>query len=120
MIKASFEASKAYSGRAGTVLLQKLFPDKEFLTSHGLELTWGCARPGMSVARHQHDDDGLFLFVRGRGVIQIGGEAEAVGPGDAVLAPAHLDHSILNDESNEEDLVWLGVRFTPGTDSIAR
>lgn len=59
---------------------------------------------GCSTQRHYHKDSEEFYYVlRGSGRIEIAGEVETVGPGDAVLIPAGAWHEI----RAEEELVFL-------------
>jgi mannose-6-phosphate isomerase-like protein (cupin superfamily) len=59
---------------------------------------------GGSTQRHYHKEGEEFYYVlSGRGRMEIDGEVEAVGPGDAVLIPAGAWHEIIA----EEELVFL-------------
>jgi len=59
---------------------------------------------GGSTQRHYHKECEEFYYVlSGRGRMEIDGEVEAVGPGDAVLIPAGAWHEIIA----EEELVFL-------------
>lgn len=57
-----------------------------------------CLAPGQAQRPHTHaEQDKFYLVVEGQGRIQIGGAEEAVGPGEAVVAPAGAAHGVLND-----------------------
>ncbi len=57
-----------------------------------------CLRPGQAQKRHTHDDvDKIYLGVEGTGRVTIGGEERSLEPGEAVLAPAGVEHGIIND-----------------------
>jgi mannose-6-phosphate isomerase-like protein (cupin superfamily) len=59
---------------------------------------------GGSTQRHYHRDSEEFYYItRGTGVMEINGETQGVGPGDAILIPAGALHEI----TAEEDLVFL-------------
>lgn len=59
---------------------------------------------GCSTQRHYHKESEEFYYVlRGSGRMEIDGEVEMVGPGDAVLIPAGAWHEI----RAEEELVFL-------------
>lgn len=59
---------------------------------------------GRSTQRHYHKESEEFYYViSGRGRMEIDGEVETVGPGDAVLIPAGAWHEI----TAEEELVFL-------------
>ena len=53
--------------------------------------------PGQAQKPHVHDDnDKIYLVVEGRGTFQVGAEQAELGPGDAVLAPAGVEHGAEN------------------------
>lgn len=59
---------------------------------------------GCSTQRHYHKESEEFYYVlHGSGRMEIDGEEERVGPGDAVLIPAGAWHQIVA----EEELVFL-------------
>ena len=64
--------------------------ERFFLDVYGLE-------PGQSQAPHAHDGaDKVYVVLEGAGSIRIGGETFAVAGGDAVHAPAGVEHALLN------------------------
>jgi quercetin dioxygenase-like cupin family protein len=53
--------------------------------------------PGQEQARHMHEhQDKLCLVLTGRAEVQVGDEHGLVGPGDLVLFPAGVEHSMRN------------------------
>ena len=53
--------------------------------------------PGQAQSPHVHDgNDKIYLVVEGRGTFRIGAEQGELGPGDAVLAPAGVEHGVEN------------------------
>lgn len=67
-------------------------------------LAEACLPAGCSTQRHYHKESEEFYYViSGRGRMEIDGEAETVGKGDAVLIPAGAWHEI----TAEEELVFL-------------
>ncbi len=59
---------------------------------------------GCSTQRHYHKESEEFYYVLGgRGRMEIDGEVETIGPGDAVLIPAGAWHQI----TAEQELVFL-------------
>lgn len=51
--------------------------------------------PEMEVRAHSHDDfDQLVTITEGHGLLRVGDETLAVGPGDLVLIPATVPHCI--------------------------
>ena len=57
-----------------------------------------CVAPGQSQKRHTHgDQDKVYIVLEGEGRISVGDAEERVGPGEAVIAPAGVDHGVVND-----------------------
>ena len=57
-----------------------------------------CFEPGQTQAPHSHGgSDKIYYVLEGSGCIEIGSETRTVGPGTAVLAPAGMDHSVVNE-----------------------
>jgi quercetin dioxygenase-like cupin family protein len=57
--------------------------------------------PHSSMEEHSADHSILFLVIRGYGTVRIGGptgETRVVQAGEAVLWPAHVDHTVWTDE----------------------
>ncbi|MBI3724579.1 cupin domain-containing protein [bacterium] len=64
--------------------------ERFFLDVYGLE-------PGQSQAPHAHEGaDKVYVVLEGQGRIKVGGEVSPVSPGDAVHAPAGVEHSLEN------------------------
>ncbi|MGH9658818.1 MAG: cupin domain-containing protein [Bryobacteraceae bacterium] len=56
-----------------------------------------CFEPGQQHQAHVHaDQDKLYFVLEGAGEASVGAERSAVGPGDLVLAPAGVSHSLRN------------------------
>jgi quercetin dioxygenase-like cupin family protein len=56
-----------------------------------------CLLPGQSQKPHRHDDaDKVYAVLEGEVVVQVGTETATLGPGQAALAPAALDHGLSN------------------------
>lgn len=56
-----------------------------------------CLEAGQSQKPHKHDDaDKLYAVLEGEVRARVGGEVAMLTVGDAVLAPAGLDHGIEN------------------------
>jgi mannose-6-phosphate isomerase-like protein (cupin superfamily) len=53
--------------------------------------------PGHSVQRHRHNvTEEIYYIVSGTGLMQVGDEQRAVGPGDAIFIPRLHLHSLIN------------------------
>ncbi len=56
-----------------------------------------CFEPGQSQAAQAHGgSDKVYLVLEGSGEFAIGEETARLGPGEAVLAPAGVDHGVTN------------------------
>lgn len=56
-----------------------------------------CLMPGQSQKLHAHQGtDKYYLIWQGRATVQIGEEIRELGPGEAALARADVDHGIAN------------------------
>ena len=57
-----------------------------------------CVAPGQTQKRHTHgDQDKFYIVLEGAGRISVGDEEERVVAGEAVIAPAGVDHGVIND-----------------------
>jgi quercetin dioxygenase-like cupin family protein len=56
-----------------------------------------CLEPGQAQKPHQHDDaDKVYAVLEGSVLARIGAESASLGAGEAVLAPAGVDHGVEN------------------------
>lgn len=56
-----------------------------------------CFEPGQAQKPHAHaGEDKVYCVLEGEGSIRVGGEEEAVRSGSIVLAPAGIDHGVVN------------------------
>lgn len=56
-----------------------------------------CLLPGQSQKLHAHKGtDKYYVIWEGRATVQVGEEVRELGPGEAALAPADVDHGITN------------------------
>ena len=68
--------------------------------------------PGASEGSHIHDGDNIleefYYFLSGEGVMWMGSEEVAVGPGDSVMAPPGVDHGFRNtgDDTLKLVIAW--------------
>ncbi len=66
--------------------------------TRNLAITWVDCPAGSMQGLHQHDtQEQVYVVVRGRGVMIIGDEEQAVGEGDLVFVPPGSAHAIRND-----------------------
>ena len=77
-----------------------------------LAATWVDCAPGSMQAVHGHpDNEQIYVIVRGRGVMQIGGEMQEVGEGELVYIPPGAAHAIKN--TSDEPLVFVSATSPP-------
>jgi len=56
-----------------------------------------CLEPGQAQKPHRHDGaDKVYAVLEGRVLARVGADSATVGPGEAVLAPAGVDHGVEN------------------------
>ena len=57
-----------------------------------------CVAPGQSQSPHRHEgEDKIYYVIEGSGRFLVGGVEERLGAGEAVVAPAGVEHGLLND-----------------------
>lgn len=70
-----------------------------------------CFEPKQAQKPHSHSkSDKVYIVLEGRGRFQVGDQNEELGPGQAVIAQAGIDHGVEN--ATDERLVLL-VFITP-------
>jgi mannose-6-phosphate isomerase-like protein (cupin superfamily) len=79
-----------------------------------------CFEPGQTQALHGHaDSDKVYVVLSGHGQFTVGDISQTLGPNQATLAPAGVDHGVVNDSpSRLTVLVFMaphpGKRPHPG------
>ena len=67
-------------------------------TTSRAQLDLYCLEKGQSQKPHTHDDqDKIYYVLEGRGRFSVGGVAESMGPGEAIVAAAGAEHGLVND-----------------------
>ena len=57
-----------------------------------------CLEPGQTQKAHTHgDQDKIYVVLEGAGRVLLGGGEEKLGPGEAVIAAAGVEHGLAND-----------------------
>jgi quercetin dioxygenase-like cupin family protein len=79
-----------------------LHPDKlakiALATTARAQLDLYCVGAGQSQKPHTHgDQDKIYVVLEGRGRFSVGGDEEWLGAGEAVVAPAGVEHGLVND-----------------------
>ena len=80
----------------------KLQPDKmakiALATTARAQLDLYCVAPGQDQKPHTHGDQDKFYFVlEGRGRFRLGAAEHTLDAGDALVAPAGVEHGLVND-----------------------
>lgn len=71
-----------------------------------------CVAPGQAQKPHVHDDqDKIYYVVAGAGRFSLGGESDRLEAGQALVAPAGVEHGLVNDGG--EPLLILVVVTPP-------
>jgi mannose-6-phosphate isomerase-like protein (cupin superfamily) len=66
-------------------------------TTARAQLDLYCLAPGQEQKPHSHaDQDKIYFVLEGSGRAMVGGRQETLEPGDAVVAPAGVDHGLAN------------------------
>ena len=72
-----------------------------------------CVAPGQSQKAHTHDgQDKIYVVLEGRVRINVGGSEDTLGPGEAVIAAAGVEHGLVN-EGGENVVVMVVVTPPP-------
>jgi len=70
-----------------------------------------CFEPGQTQALHGHaDSDKVYVVLTGRGQFTVGESCETLGPNQATIAPAGVDHGVVN---NSPDRLTVLVFMAP-------
>jgi mannose-6-phosphate isomerase-like protein (cupin superfamily) len=94
-----------------------LLANGQFGSEH-LCITWVECQPGSQQARHRHmTQEQVYVIVRGRGQMLLGGEERAVGEGAMVFVPPGTEHAIRNTSSGP--LVYVSATSPPFAAAIA-
>ena len=81
-------------------------------TTDRCQLDLYCVAAGQSQKAHTHDDqDKIYYVLEGKGRFELGGKQERLVAGDALVAPAGVDHGLANDGT--EPLLVLVVVTPP-------
>jgi quercetin dioxygenase-like cupin family protein len=80
----------------------KLQPDRmakvALATTARAQLDLYCVAPGQSQRPHTHgDQDKIYYVVEGRGRFRVGAEEQTLEAGEATVAPAGVEHGLVND-----------------------
>ena len=67
-------------------------------TTDRAQLDLYCVGPGQQQKPHRHEDqDKIYYVLERKGRFELGGQQERLAAGDALVAPAGVDHGLAND-----------------------
>ena len=94
----------------------KFQPDKlakiALATTGRVQLDLYCVAPGQAQKAHTHDaQDKVYYVLTGAGRFSLAGREETLGEGEALIAPAGVEHGLVND--SRDPLVILVVVAPP-------
>lgn len=77
----------------GSRVLELIRPERD--GARNLSLARAVIEPGRSTYRHRHRrSEEIYFVLAGEGTLEIGARAERVGPGEARLIPAGVEHRV--------------------------
>ena len=80
--------------------------------ARNLAITWVECEPASEQPSHSHaGNEQAYVIVRGRGLMNVGGESREVESGSVVFVPPNTDHSIRN--IGEEPLAYVSATSPP-------
>jgi quercetin dioxygenase-like cupin family protein len=74
---------------------------------------WTVAK-GASVPSHQHEHEQVGYLIKGRGLVEVGGETRELVEGDSYLAPSNVPHGV----TALEDSVAIEIFSPPRTEYL--
>ncbi len=98
-------------GGDGLAVARRLFTKEDFGSSLFF-FNESTLQPGSSYGDHPHEgDEEVYYFVEGRGLMQVDGEEQEVGPGDAVLTRSGSHHSLRNVGGGPLKVLVIGAKL---------
>jgi len=99
-----FDRTSATPAHEGTILAMPVLPQ-------GIKApfghAWGYLAGRGAMDGHTHPTMEVYFFHQGQGVVIVGEEEQAVGPGDWVEIPPGAYHTVRNDSDGE--LLWFAL-----------
>ena len=94
-------------GGQGTIEIQKMFRREDFKGAWDFALRVTMS-PNSSMGLHEHgDDEEMYIILSGEGLMTIEGKETRVGKGDMILNKPHGTHGLLNDSTQELELLII-------------
>ncbi len=113
-----FKQSKSGSpSRERDGLISHILLQKGDVSCERLSITWVDVAAGSGQSPHRHFPEQVYVIIKGKGRMQVGGEEQEVTEGDLIYIPSNEVHGIEN-TSREEVLSYISVS-TPAFDLTA-
>ncbi|MCJ8326805.1 MAG: cupin domain-containing protein [Campylobacterales bacterium] len=94
-------------GGKGTIEIQKMFRREDFKGAWDFALRVSMP-PNSSMGLHEHgEDEEMYIILNGNGLMTIEGESCRVKKGDMILNKPNGTHGLLNDSSQELELLII-------------
>jgi len=78
-------------GITSYLLASLITSDAKYLTTTLVEI-----KPGGEQRVHEHIPEQVYFILEGKGLMTVGGEKKAVGPGDCIFIPSGMPHGLEN------------------------
>jgi len=94
-------------GGQGTIEIQKMYRREDFQGAWDFALRV-VMPPHSSMGVHEHgEDEEMYIILKGEGLMIIEGEEKRVSKGDMILNKPHGTHGLLNDSSEQLELLII-------------
>ncbi len=70
---------------------------------------WAIIDPGMTVEPHEHPIAEFYVFTAGAGTMRIGQQSFPVKAGMAVNIPKNEVHTVINEKTAVDPLIWVSI-----------
>lgn len=99
-----FSVDAASSAHEGTILAADVLPEG---VEAPFQHAWGYLDQPGQMEVHSHPKEEVYFFFGGEGYVMVGGERQAVRPGDVVYIPPDLPHTVINER--QVPLLWAAL-----------
>jgi mannose-6-phosphate isomerase-like protein (cupin superfamily) len=88
-------------------LLRRIVPTHALVSEAPWGTAWATVDPGTQTEPHAHDEEEIFIILRGRGVLEVDGAPTPLEATDVVRIPRNARHTLRN--SAAEPLEFLTI-----------
>ncbi len=90
----------------------RVFAGVAGLPTRGFVMGHSQVYPGGGIPRHAHENEEVYLILKGRALMTVGDRTFEVSEGTAVYLPPNVPHALHNPTREE---VWLLFVYSPAT-----